>query len=320
MKLKHIIIFILSIVVVATGLVFILNKDEWFFKNKKEEIIPGEKFSYTPVMYKICDDDNCNYLVGAMHLGDAHIKNLSDKVINAYKEMDALAVEVDTTNATIDISKYMLPDGKTLDTLLPESLNTKLEKFSEDHPSVFPYELYKSYKIGLLPEFIATGLYMELGYMTEGVDSYFLNLAHKENKKIIEIETMEPQESLLDAYSDELYIYQIEYTIDTYEEQKELIKKLYNAYLAGDAENIKEILNMEEESDETKISDKLKAELEKYKKDLYDDRNLVMASAIEDYLATNKNVFVTVGAAHVVADNGIVEILKEKGYKVIQMN
>lgn len=313
------IIFILAILIVASGLVFILKKDEWFFRNNKEpEINPSEKFSYTPVMYKICDDDNCNYLVGAMHLGDAHIKNLSDEVIIAYKEMDALAVEVDTIGYTLDISNYILPEGTTIDKLISEELNKKLEEFSLNHVS-FPYGQYKSFKLGLITDLLASSLYIELGYMTEGVDSYLLKLAHTENKEIIEIETIESQETFLNAYSDELYKYLIEDTIDTYDSQKELVKKLYDAYLAGDAQRIKDVLNLENEDDEN-ISEKLKEELESYQKAMYDDRNIVMANAIEEYLANNKNVFVTVGAAHVVADNGIVEILKGKGYKITQMN
>lgn len=317
MKFKHFIIFILAIVVVASGLLYILKKDDWFFKNKKEEINSAQKFSYTPIMYKICDDDNCNYLVGVIHMGDAHVKDLSDKVINAYKEMEYLAVEVDTTDYVLDMNKYLIPNGKTIDTLVPESLNKKLEEFSSKH-TFFSYEEYKSFKLGIFTDLLASALYMELGYMTEGVDRYFLNLAHKENKKIISIETMEFQESFFDTFSDELYIYQIEDTIDTYDEQKEMVKKLYEAYLNGDAKAIEEILN--DDGDKEIDNEKLKTELEKYKKTLYDDRNVVMADAIESYLKENKNVFVAVGAAHIVSDNGIIALLKEKKYKITQMN
>lgn len=321
MKKKHIIIFICAVLIIAAGLVFLLKKDEWFFKNKKEpeEITPGEKFSYTPITYKICDDNNCNYLVGAMHLGDAHIKDLSDKVINAYKEMDALAVEVDTKESSININNYLLPNGVTVDTLISEELNNKLEEFSSNH-MLFPYEQYKRYKLGLFTDLISTTLYLELGYMTEGVDSYFLTLAHQENKEIISIETLEEQESFFSNYSDELYMLMIEDTIDTYDEQKELIKELYAAYLAGDAEKIKEAVYSDNETKEVDISEKLKEELESYQKDMYDNRNLVMANAIENFLEEDKNVFVTVGAAHLVGDNGIIELLKGKGYKVTQMN
>ena len=311
MKKKHIIIFICAVLIVAAGLVFLLKKDEWFFnsKNEPEEIIAGEKFSYTPVMYKICDDDNCNYLVGAMHLGDAHIKDLSDKVINAYNEMDSLAVEIDTMNENIDINEYLLPNSETIDNLISEELNSKLEEFSSKH-ILFPYEQYKNYELGFFADLISTTLYLELGFMTEGVDSYFLTLAHQENKKIIPLETLESQMSFFSDYSDELYMLMIEDTIDTYDEQKELVKELYDAYLAGDAEKIKEAINSENEEDETNIPDEIKKELEAYQK----------ANASEGFLANNQNVFVTVGAAHVVADDGIVELLKAKGYEITQMN
>ncbi len=44
-----------------------------------------------------------------------------------------------------------------------------------------------------------------------------------------------------------------------------------------------------------------------------------MASKIEGYLKTEEHYFVVVGAAHLVGKDGIIEILKKKGYLVEQL-
>ena len=55
-----------------------------------------------------------------------------------------------------------------------------------------------------------------------------------------------------------------------------------------------------------------------YEKILY-ERNRSMASKIEDYLKTKETFFVIVGAGHLVGNQGIIEILKGKGFLVEQL-
>ena len=52
---------------------------------------------------------------------------------------------------------------------------------------------------------------------------------------------------------------------------------------------------------------------------LLEDRNHPMADAIEKLLKGNEKSFVVVGAAHMVGKEGIVALLKGKGYTVEQM-
>jgi hypothetical protein len=44
-----------------------------------------------------------------------------------------------------------------------------------------------------------------------------------------------------------------------------------------------------------------------------------MASKIEDFLRNRETYFVVVGAGHLVGSQGIIEILKGKGYMVEQL-
>ena len=55
-----------------------------------------------------------------------------------------------------------------------------------------------------------------------------------------------------------------------------------------------------------------------YKKFLT-DRNERWVPKIEEQLRSGKDVFVVVGAGHLVGTNGVVELLKKKGYTVPQL-
>jgi uncharacterized protein len=55
-----------------------------------------------------------------------------------------------------------------------------------------------------------------------------------------------------------------------------------------------------------------------YEKLIY-KRNRNMARKIEGFLGTNGTYFVVVGAAHLLGDRGIIQLLREKGYTVEQL-
>lgn len=52
---------------------------------------------------------------------------------------------------------------------------------------------------------------------------------------------------------------------------------------------------------------------------LFYRRNRDMTARIEQFLQSRDTVFVVVGAAHLVGKEGIIELLKKKGYKTEQM-
>lgn len=299
MKKKKIILFsfLLFIILLIVILCFI-NK-----KPKKEK-----EFSYMPVFYKICDDDNCNYLLGSMHVGDNRITKFDKKVIDAYNESDVLAVELDITEASINPNDLVLEDNLTMDDLIDEDLKNKLIAFSEKH-LLFPYDSLKIYIPGYLSSYLASLAYLELGYLGEGVDSYFLNLAHEENKDIIPLETLEFQLAFFTDFSDEFYIKMIEDVIDNYDEEKKLGKDLYELYLTGDENKLIELLESETEGEFTE-EEKL------YNKMMIDDRNKDMAKNIKKFLNEDKDAFIVVGLAHVIGEDGIIDILSNDNLKI----
>lgn len=278
-----------------------------FFVLKKVDDKGKEEFVYTPLMYKICDDNSCIYLLGSIHIGDARVNKFSNVILDAYHASDELAVELDLNEVTVDLGSLMLDSGTIEDYISPE-LNDKLTKFAEEHP-MFTYQQFKSFKIGYIYDYLSMLPYLEEGYTSEGVDSYFMKLARDDNKPIISLEKYEDQLNLLIGYSDQFYIDQINTMIDYYDLTKKTSLDLYDTYLSGDEEKISALIQMEED-------DSLQTEEGKrFIKDVYDNRNIAMANRVKDFLSNDEKVFMVVGCAHVVGDKGIVTLLKDN-YKI----
>ena len=59
-----------------------------------------------------------------------------------------------------------------------------------------------------------------------------------------------------------------------------------------------------------------KAYYEEYVEKMITERDKIMADGIKSYLKSGETVFVAVGLAHVIGENGIVDQLREAGYTV----
>ena len=295
--MKKIFFSILIVILVCLIIIGIL-----YFKNNNKE------FSYIPITYEICDDDSCIYLLGSMHLGDDRITKIDDKIIDLYNKSEILAVEVDADISDIDITSLML--NGSIDEIISPELNEKLINFSYDH-ALFNYDTLKYMKLGYIYDYLSLLPYMEVGYMTEGVDSYLISLAHKNNKKIVSLETIDEQLNLLLGYSDSFYIRQIETVIDNYELAKSESMNLYELYINSNYDGLKNMIDL---SSGLGIDE----EENEFNKAMYQDRNILMKNKVIEFLDNNDSVFMAVGCAHVIGKDGIIELLKDN-YKITRI-
>lgn len=309
MKKKRILITtsILLIVLTITTL-FICYKKDYIFSKEKEK----NNFEYMPLTYEICDENSCIYLLGSIHIGDDKVNKFNKNLLDLYKKSDSLAVELDTKNISLDVSKFILTPPTTLDDILSEETKTKINTFIEEQ-NALPYSQLKNFKIGYLYNYFSLLPMLELGLINSGVDDYFLTLAHKDEKEIIEIETYEEQLSLIIGFSNDFYIAQINELIDNYDEGKKSLEILYETYLTADKETLEILINED--------NDREKTEEEKiYEEEMINKRNDKMTNKIEEFLKNDKQTFMIVGLAHVLGENGIINQLQEKNYKIKIIN
>jgi uncharacterized protein YbaP (TraB family) len=151
---------------------------------------------------------------------------------------------------------------------------------------------------------------MKSGYDPNyGIDKYFLSKAEG-RKKISELESLDYQINLLAGLNDEEQELFLLYTLNELKILVQEVDKLVDAWKSGAVEKMESTItkSLAEDRRFYTIYDKL----------IY-KRNRNMAQKIDGYLKTNNTYFVVVGAAHLVGDRGIIQLLMDKGYSVEQL-
>jgi uncharacterized protein YbaP (TraB family) len=104
-----------------------------------------------------------------------------------------------------------------------------------------------------------------------------------------------------DGYEDAF----VTHSIKDLESIKQKYESMVDAWKTGDAKKLNDLMVAE-----------LKSKTPKLYKELIADRNVNWLPMIEPYQKTPQKEFILVGVGHLVGPDGIVEALRQKGYKV----
>jgi uncharacterized protein YbaP (TraB family) len=247
------------------------------------------------------------YLAGSIHILKAGLYPLASQIEDAFAASDHLVVEVDTVNISpqtmqLKALQYsILPDGQTIDDVLPAGLLKRVDAYMADQG--IPRTMVASLKPSIVATQIALTRMMALGYEPQaGIEQHFLGQVG--NKKILELETIDAQLELLTGASMNVQIDMLEQTLNQADEIDPMIADLIAAWLGGNTESFLKFFN--DQSADT-------PEARMFSKRLLDDRNVKMVEKIKGYLASKGSYFVLVGSAHLAGNMGIVELLEKEG-------
>ena len=140
-----------------------------------------------------------------------------------------------------------------------------------------------------------------------GLDKHFYDQAKLDGKAVQGLETAEYQISRLDGMTMEQQEHLLSESLKDLDSERTNMTKLVDAWRAGDAPNVERIVLSE-----------LKAEPLLYQR-LLVERNRNWLPRIEALFARPKHALVVVGAAHLVGPDGLLAMLKAKGYTVEQL-
>ncbi|OGN98350.1 MAG: hypothetical protein A2Y89_06445 [Chloroflexi bacterium RBG_13_51_18] len=239
---------------------------------------------------------------------------MNNSIEDAFNSSTYLVVEVNTDNLTPDEANQLLMDygmyaqGEGFKENVSEELYSKLNEQFQAYG--IGLELLNDFKPFVIYNMFSQFILESLGYQAKyGVDVYFLERAKISNKTILELETMEFQFSLLSSIPDESIIMGMQYDVDNPETEKYL-QDLFDAWITGDPDKM-EVIVFEALVEEPGLAP--------YYEIMYDQRNLSMAQKIEEFLADEAVYFIIVGAGHLVGENGLINLLKNRGYIVEQL-
>ena len=270
-------------------------------------------YNQKSLLWKVQSSSSTVYLLGSIHFLREDVYPLSQTIENAYESSDKLVVEANI-NELGNLDLKMLADRAFY----------KNDDHIEKHVSPETYRLIKkeSKTLGMpvelirmqKPWFLALSFQamelMRLGYDPQhGVDYHFLARAQGK-KRILELESLDEQLSLLSGFSDKEQEQFLLYTLKTLSSMDSQVGSMVRAWTSGDAQAMESIIS------DAVVQDEGIAPI--FQK-LFDGRNVKMTSSIEGYLNSNGSYFVIVGAGHLVGKRGIVELLKSKGYVIEQL-
>jgi uncharacterized protein YbaP (TraB family) len=264
------------------------------------------------LMWKAASPSATVYLVGSIHVGDSSMYPLPKEVESAFAAAKVLAVEINVKNADQSkmmglVQKYgMYADDDSLTKHLSKETQAALDDYCTRHN--VPRMGMEKLKPWVMAVTIIAMAWQQAGEdPSQGIDMHFLDES-KPPQRIDELETMESQLSIFAEATEEEQQSMLASALKQGDKMKDLIKRMEAAYISGDPDALQKIMAEQDDVGSKSLEKKL-----------LDDRNVVMAGKMEEYLKGKDPVFAVVGAAHIIGDKGIAKQLRDRGYKVEQV-
>jgi uncharacterized protein YbaP (TraB family) len=252
------------------------------------------------VLWKIEHKDLAkpSYLLGTIHILCEDDFSIPEKVTKAFNTTENLVLEVDfsDTEALMEMQKSMISKEK-----LSETLSKERQEFLDN---LLKKEMKMSLKmVDNYSLMTIYSLFIQLGLPCETKKLYefeLINLAKAKNKKVAGLETFNGQvDFFAKAYPKDFLWQQIE----LYQEYKIAFQEMITSYKNEDISTLVE--GMKDERFFNKNAEHWMLTV----------RNNNWVEIMPEMMKKQSNLF-AVGTAHLVGENGVIELLRKQGYKV----
>ena len=262
-------------------------------------------------LWQVRAGENTLYLLGSLHVLKKDSYPLPPLMEEIYTASHAVVFEtdmdeMDTPSMQKKIVNYgRLPAGQTLQQQLSPSTWQLLQKKMAELK--IPAEKVRQMKPWLCALTLTVTDLERLGFLAEyGLDEHFYARAKQDKKKIIPLESVDFQLSLFYSQSrheQEEFLMQ---TLTDLQVADALSGEMENAWKNGDVEKLY-----------TLIAKSFSGYPEQYAR-LVLQRNKNWLPVLEKILKREQVTFVVVGAGHLVGPGSVVDLLRRKGYPVVQ--
>lgn len=262
-------------------------------------------------LWKVNGRQGAVYLVGSIHLLSSDFYPLSPALETAYKSSNLLVEEVDLGEMSGGaqfalLQKGMLGSEQPLDRLISPSTMAALERRADSIG--LPMAALKMFKPWMIALTIEQTEWLKAGFDPDlGLDKHFYDQAKTDGKTVEGLETVDYQIARFDEMPMELQDHLLAETLKDIDDERANMSKLTEAWRAGDAATVERVV----------LKD-LQQEAVLYQR-LLVERNRNWMPKLDALLARKGDAMVVVGAAHLVGPDGLLTMLKAKGYRVEQL-
>ncbi len=272
---------------------------------------PGPATATRHCLWKVQGQHSNVYLLGSVHVLKPEDYPLAAPIEQAFTnspmavfETDMAAMEGLEVQQKI-MSKALLPEGETLAGQLSPGVYSDFTNHLRQ--TQLPAAMFERLKPSLAAITLTVVEIQKLGFNPEyGLDKHFFALAKKAGKKIGPLETVDFQIGLVTDFTKEEGELMMKVMLEDIDKMKKDFPELIKAWRTGDADKLEQLLN-EAAREAPAIFKRLVA-----------DRNRRWLPRIEEWSRGDQNVVVIVGAGHLVGKDGVVELLRNNGFKVVQ--
>jgi hypothetical protein len=272
--------------------------------------------NYAPLMWRVVSPSGQEmYMFGSIHVGNEGLYPLPAYVMEAFAWADYLAVEVDVLAFMADIDRViafedmlLYTDGRTAVDDLGDALYAQISAIFAQVG--VPWGWFDEYVPHIWSEMLLEISLMQAGLDTEyGIDIFFIEEAYIRQMPVIEIETAEGQFEMMLGFSLPLQIFLLQDAADNFDQGAAYITELFETWKRGDYAMLNHMLKQD-------YGDMPAHLLNEYMTAMLTERDINMAAAARRYMADGLKVFYVVGAAHLIGDGSVIDILRSEGYSV----
>lgn len=260
-------------------------------------------------VWKVSKGDNYLYLGATIHMLGQNDYPLPDAFDKAYKDSSRLVFEADFQKlqspeySKFFMKKLMYPGNKTIKSVLDENTFKALDNYFVSRGLTL--EKMLKFKPGVLSMMMTVFELQRLNIAGVGVDEFYLKQGISDGKKLSYLESVDEQLSFIGNMGSDNANEFISYTLNDMDEIADKMAAIKHAWRKGDNTKLKEVALNGWEKDFPEIYSIIMVK-----------RNHKWIPKIESMLKTKEIEFVLFGALHMVGDNGVLDLLRNRGYTI----
>jgi uncharacterized protein YbaP (TraB family) len=261
-------------------------------------------------LWRVRSNNTTVYLLGSVHLMKEDAYPLADSIEEAFERSQVMMFEVDldqlTTAALKLLSEGSLPEGETLqDVISEETLKLVTARIRDLGYEPARFERMRPWLLAIT---LTSHELARAGYgQTSGIDVHFFERAKAANKERLALETVDFQIQLFAGLSEEENEAFLRHTLDDLDAVIPFVDDLMQHWCRGHVPEVEKLLT------------EAYQEFPELFRRLVSERNRSWLPRVEELLAGDTGAMVVVGALHLVGKEGLIELLKRKGYSVEQL-
>lgn len=264
-------------------------------------------------MWRVDGASNSIYLLGSIHMLREKDYPIPSAIYDAYRDAEVLIMEIDMDDIdpveeqALATELGLIQNDRVLRDLMGSRLYAEAEAMAESLQ--IPLNLLEKAEPWFAAINVEVMMLMRIGFNPmHGIESHLSEMAQRDSKEIFGFETTRQQLEFLDNLPAESQRKMLLQTLSDSMRLAELMDQMVNAWYYGNIDFLEKNLLSEMQ------------EFEELHDVIVVKRNRNWAKKIEALLAENDDYMIVVGALHLIGEEGVPNMLSQRGHEVIQLH